>query len=427
MITISLVIGMGIFRTASDVALAAGSPTVFFSAWIFGGLIALCGALSFAEIGARRPVTGGYYKIFAECYHPSIAFALNAIIIIANSAALAGIAIIGTDYLIAAFKPFYHIAESTKIWIAAFSILLFFTINTKGLKISAQTLNALMILKIGMLIMIIICQFYLPDANPINAIQLTDPSQGFIQSLGLALIAVCFTYGGYQHTINFGGEAQEAKSKIPQSIIIGVVCVIILYLGVNYAYYKVIGFENLKTATSIASTVGEHIFGSVGLFIFSILLFIGAQSYLNIMLMTNPRIMQAMAADQRIFKHNTDINVSENDPKIYLYLFTGLSLFILFWAETFDKILGFVMVLDSFGMALGAATLFYFRKKSQENIGYNTWWYPWATILFITSYLFVALSIAIDKPMLSLTGILVFAGLVIIYYALQIIKKKSKT
>ena len=99
MIVIGLVIGMGIFRTASDSARAAITPTVFFVAWFVGGIIALCGALTYAEIGSRYPVTGGYYKIFATAYHPSVAFAINCIILISNAASLAAVALIGSEYL----------------------------------------------------------------------------------------------------------------------------------------------------------------------------------------------------------------------------------------------------------------------------------------------------------------------------------------
>ena len=81
-IMVSFVIGMGIFRTPVNVANAVSSPLIFFGAWIAGGLIALCGALTYAEIGSRMPVTGGYYKVFSYAYHPSIAFAVNCIILV---------------------------------------------------------------------------------------------------------------------------------------------------------------------------------------------------------------------------------------------------------------------------------------------------------------------------------------------------------
>jgi basic amino acid/polyamine antiporter, APA family len=99
MIVVGLVIGLGIFRTSSAAASAANHPAIFFAAWIIGGLIALCGALTYAEIGSRYPVMGGYYKIFSVAYHPSIAFSINGIILVSNAAALGAVSLIGSDYL----------------------------------------------------------------------------------------------------------------------------------------------------------------------------------------------------------------------------------------------------------------------------------------------------------------------------------------
>src|SRR5215510_6248039 len=99
MIVVGVVIGMGIFRTAATSARFALNPTIYFTAWMVGGLIALCGALTYAEIGSRYPVTGGYYRIFSYAYHPSIAFSINCIILISNAASLSGVALIGAEYI----------------------------------------------------------------------------------------------------------------------------------------------------------------------------------------------------------------------------------------------------------------------------------------------------------------------------------------
>ena len=127
MITVGLVIGMGIFRTSSDAANASVNPTIFFIAWVAGGLIALCGALTYAEIGSRFPVTGGYYKIFAECYHPSVAFAINCVILISNAASMSGVALIGSEYISQVFLIKLLIIRHVPWWLwflSSFFILL---------------------------------------------------------------------------------------------------------------------------------------------------------------------------------------------------------------------------------------------------------------------------------------------------------------
>src|SRR5215471_3797261 len=124
MIVIGLVIGMGIFRTASDAAMASVSPSFYFTVWILGGFAALCGALTYAEIGSRYPITGGYYKIFAECYHPSFAFGINCIILISNAASVSGIALIGSEYI--APLIFHNPSSFLQAMIAIAAIVLFY-------------------------------------------------------------------------------------------------------------------------------------------------------------------------------------------------------------------------------------------------------------------------------------------------------------
>ena len=160
MIMVSFVIGMGIFRTPANVAAASPSPAVFYAAWIAGGIIALCGALTYAEIGSRYPVTGGYYKIFSYAYHPSIAFGVNCIILISNAASLAGVALIGAEYIINVIMPGSEKTESIQVMIAISSILLFYGINLLGLKMSARTQNILTIIKICLILLLITPLFF---------------------------------------------------------------------------------------------------------------------------------------------------------------------------------------------------------------------------------------------------------------------------
>src|SRR4051794_24201649 len=134
MIVVSLVIGMGIFRTPANVAAAVPTPVVFFAVWLAGGLVAFCGALTYSENCSRFPVTGAYYKIFSYCYHPSVAFAINCIILVSNAASLAGVALIGAEYITKVITPDTTNAQVVQISIAIFSIVVFYGVNLLGLK-----------------------------------------------------------------------------------------------------------------------------------------------------------------------------------------------------------------------------------------------------------------------------------------------------
>lgn len=423
MIVIGLVIGMGIFRTASDSARAAITPSVFFAAWLFGGVIALCGALTYAEIGSRYPVTGGYYRIFAKAYHPSVAFAINCIILISNAASLAAVALIGSEYLsetIFAKPP----SDLMKSLIAMGSILLFYFVNLMGLRMSSKTQNILMSVKIGMVLLLITALFFpehhhtpsvVTEALPV-AYTWTD----YITSFGGALVAVCFTYGGYQQTINFGDEIRDPRRNLPRGIFIGIMVIIALYLAVSFSYYKVIGFEELKTSKGIAAIVAERIFGPVGRYIFSLLLFFAVLAYVNVILLSNPRVMFAMSEDgilPAIFRKKDE---KKDVLTVSLTVYALLSIGILFFLDTFDKILSFTIFLDCIGMAFSAATIFILRKRMKgedDSRIYKMRLYPLMPILFIAAYVFVAFSIAYDKPATAVTALAVLAAFVGIYFA----------
>lgn len=422
MIVIGLVIGMGIFRTASDSARAAITPTVFFVAWFVGGIIALCGALTYAEIGSRYPVTGGYYKIFATAYHPSVAFAINCIILISNAASLAAVALIGSEYLseIIFSKPPSDLVKSL---IAMGSILLFYFVNLMGLRMSSKTQNVLMMIKIGMILLLIMALFF-PEHHNV-AVAAAPVSAGtfsfmdYVKSFGGALVAVCFTYGGYQQTINFGEEIKNPSKNMPKGIFIGILVIIALYLTVSYSYYKVIGFEELKTSKGIAAIVAEKIFGTPGRYVFSLLLFFAVLAYVNVILLSNPRVMYAMSEDGILPASFRKKDEKRDVLTVSLTVYALLSIVILFFLDTFDKILSFTIFLDCIGMAFSAATLFILRKrmKGQDDSHiYKMKLYPLMPVVFIAAYVFVAFSIAWDKPMTALTALAVLAAFVIIYF-----------
>ena len=401
-------------------------PHLFFIAWFAGGIVALCGALTYAEIGSRFPVTGGYYKVFAECYHPSIAFAINCIILISNAASMSGVALIGSEYISQViFKTTPD--NTTRALIAMIPIILFYCVNLLGLRMSATAQNILMIIKIGMLVLLISSIFFITgDANASTAVAVREfTTMDYIKSFGVALIAVSFTYGGYQQTINFGEEIHNPRKTIPKGIFIGILIIISLYLAVSYAYYNAIGFEELKTSRGIASIVVEKMFGPTGRAIASVLLFIAVLAYVNVLLLSNPRVMYAMSKDGILPKAFQKKDEKKDVLTISLTVFAAMGIIVLFFAKEFDQILGFTIFLDSIGMATSAATIFILRKRTKHLDGtgiYKMKLYPLLPLIFIAAYIFVGISIAFNTPDLALIATGVFAAFLIIYFLVTRLK-----
>ena len=429
MIVVGLVIGMGIFRTSSDAANAAITPSLFFIAWFAGGMIALCGALTYAEIGSRFPATGGYYKVFAECYHPSIAFAINCIILISNAASMSGVALIGSEYI---SQVIFNTTpdNTTRAFIAMVPILVFYFVNLLGLRMSATAQNVLMIIKIGMLVLLISSIFFISgDANAASPAAIREfTTMDYIKSFGVALIAVSFTYGGYQQTINFGEEVNQPRKTIPKGIFIGILIIISLYLAVSYAYYNAIGFEELKTSRGIASIVVEKMFGPTGRTAASILLFVAVLDYVNVLLLSNPRVMYAMSKDRILPRAFQKRDEKKDVLTVSLTVFAAMGIIVLFFAKTFDQILGFTIFLDSIGMATSAATIFILRKRTRHLDGtgiYKMKLYPLLPLIFICAYIFVGISIAVNTPKLALIGTAVFAVFLTIYFLVTKMKTNN--
>jgi APA family basic amino acid/polyamine antiporter len=434
MIVIGLVIGMGIFRTTRDAASASLTPSIFFGAWIIGGAVAFCGALTYAEIGSRYPVTGGYYKIFSYAYHPSLAFAINCIILVSNAASLSGVALIGSDYI----SPLILGDSSTPLvrsFVAMGAIIIFYCINLMGLRMSSKTQNVLMLIKITMLVVLIASIFFphLYSTTVPAATDLSNSTTGaIILSFGVALKATSFTYGGYQQTINFGEEVKNPQKNIPRGIFIGILVIVILYLSVSYAYYKVIGFDALKipdpAGRGIAAIVAQKMFGETGLYISSILLFIAVLAYVNVLLLSNPRVMYAMSDDGILPAAFKKKDEKKDVLTVSLTAFAAICIVVLFFAKTFEDILSFTIFLDSIGMATSAATIFVLRKRTKHLDGtgiYSMKLYPLLPVIFVCAYIFVGTIIAITNPEFAIIGVSVFLTFLALYFIARRLNKKN--
>lgn len=428
MIVISLVIGMGIFASPAVVATKSGNPWIFFGAWIFGGLATLCGALTFAEIGARYPNTGGFYKVYSYCYHPAFAFMINWVLVISNAASVAAVALIGSDYI----KPFLLPADlqndtGTKI-ITIASVLLLYFINFLGIKMSARTQSVLIAFKMALILLVCLAVFK-SDGVP-TSIVATPHTGGLITAFGLSLVPVFFTYGGYQQTINFGGDIINAKIIIPKAITLGISVVIFLYLSVNFAYFKVLGIGGLQHTPALAAKMMGVLFGATGYKITSILLFGGVLAYVNVNVLANPRVYYAMAEDGILPPIFKKVNPKTQVQEFGMSFFVAATLIILFFVNSFSAMLTYVMFFDTIGLSLAALAIFILRKKTKDMDTkeiFTIKWFPLVPLIFIISYWFVTINIFItfrENPYAALICLATYVVGLGIYYACTYNKKK---
>jgi APA family basic amino acid/polyamine antiporter len=247
----------------------------------------------------------------------------------------------------------------------------------------------------------------------------------YIRSFGIAMIAVSFSYGGYQQTINFGGEVNNPQRTIPRAIFFGIAIIVGFYLLVNYSYYHVLGFEGIQTGKNdLAARHAQNMLGGYAYQVMSFLLFFSVLAYVNIGLMSNPRVMYAMAEDKVLpgaLKRMNDKQVLT----VSLPIFAAVAVITLLFSAEFEKILDRVIFLDSIGLATAVASIFILRKKTrhldeQKAPIYKMKLYPFMPLVYSAAYLFVTVSIIIKDPGAGLMGI----GLLALFYVLYLVGRR---
>ncbi|HUX06047.1 MAG TPA: amino acid permease [Acidobacteriota bacterium] len=425
MLVVSLVIGIGIFRTPAMVASETKTPLLFFAAWIIGGFVTLCGALTFAEIGARFNRPGAFYKVVAESYNSLLAFLLNwTAILIVNGAGCAAVALIAAEYLNLIILPPHLQSPETASLTACVIIIFLLAINYIGIKTGAWTQNILTVIKIAMIVVLsAVAFFYVGGGGVVPRAEPLEGTSPFLIALGLGLISVFYTLGGYQLTINLGADLKNARRNMPRAIAIGIAIIIALYLVVNLAYFLVLGVPGIARAKLVAAEVAMICFGPIGQLIISISIVISVLAFLVATYMQLPRSYYAMAEDgvlPKIFKRvNPKTQVQE-----FALLFLGLVAFTsILLMGTFENLLKYVMLFDSFTLATVASTVFILRRKNVPQKDYDCYkvpLYPWVPAIFVFFLLCITVSVILDNPASALIG----AGIVIIGLPIFFIMRK---
>jgi len=422
MIVAGLVIGMGIFQVPSVVAQRAQMPSLFFLAWILGAVVSFMGALTFAEIGSRYPVAGGFYKIFSHCYHPAFAFMVNWIVVISNAGATAAVAMMGAEYIAPVLFP--GVAHDKAIMgIALTATVVLYAVNMTGIKVSARLLNGLMIIKLSMLLLLIVAIFAVKGTPAPQAAAAPMTGPDMFRAFALCFIPVFFSYGGYQQTMNFGSDIPDASRNMPRAIFYGISIVLAVYLLVNYSYYKTLGMQGLASSTTIAADITGLMLGSFAHKLVSVIMFFCVMAYVNVSIMVNPRIYFAMAEDKvlpPIFKR---LNSKTQVQEFALTLFCTFIVLTVFFISSFQKVLDQVMFFDSISLVAAAAAIFVLRSKARKEGTkkgvFKMRGYPVVPVIFIIVYCSIIASVFYANRLAAISGFVLFVSGWPLYYVIR--------
>ena len=438
LLVMGTVIGSGIFVVPHDVAGLVHTYPLVLGGWVLGGLVALAGSLSYAELVRRRPYVGGQYAFLREAYHPAIAFVYGwSLLWVIQSGGMASVAVIFARYTLELLALMnlpalnFTAKPAAQAVVTSVAIGLLTLINCTGVRAASTTQNIFMALKILAIVMLVVCGLIFAEsagmgvadsqAKGLEAKQ-AAPATGNWQlasDFGAALVMVFFAYGGW-HTATFmAAEVNDPRRTLSRGLILGVGGVIVLYLAVNFVCLQVLGIDNLAVSEHPASDVMYRALGSPGAVLISLGIAISALGFLSQATLTSPRVYYAMACDGLFFKGIAWVHPRTQVPVVAILL-QGLFAMVIAVSGTFTQILKYVMTVELLFLSLTALSLFIIRRRDASMPGevqeeksppVSVPGHPATTILFAGVNLAVLANLFYTAPVNSLIGLgIAFAG-----------------
>jgi APA family basic amino acid/polyamine antiporter len=343
-IVIANMIGAGIFTTTGLLMQDLGHPLIMLSLWIFGGLLALCGALSYGRLGAAMPEAGGEYIYLAKLYHPMAGFLSGWVsFIVGFSAPIAASSIGLSEYLYRTglfgdMSPFL-----IKKTIAMSVIVIFTLIHLKGLEVGARVQNYLTLLKIGLLAFLIIFGFTVGKGD-IEYLLMGDSYTfdfGGWKQLGLSLMWIMFAYSGWNAAGYIGSEIKKPGKNLPRSLILGTSIVVLLYALINILYLYAIPPDEIRGVISVGGLAASHLFNPAFEKLLSYMIAFALLSSISAFIILGPRVYFAMAKNGHFFKFAGEVHPRTHVPARSI-LIQGLIACIMVLSGSFDQILTYM-------------------------------------------------------------------------------------
>lgn len=417
MIVISGIIGSGIFINPYVVAQKVETPFLILGVWIAGGGIALFGAWVFAELSTVMPRVGGQYAFFREAFHPLVAFLHGwALLLIVQSGATAAVAVAFAEYV----ATLVAVPQGAVPWLAAAILLAVALFHALGIKPGAVLLNAITFTKTVALAALIVGAFVLTGESGITFEPLVpDRLSGGLPLLSAflaGLVPAMFAYGGWQNLNYVSEEVREPQRNLPRAILIGVFCVIAVYVSANVAYVHGLGAPGLAATKTPAADVARLLMGETGAKVISLLIVVSTFGFLNLSLLAAPRVYYAMAADGLFFRSLARLSPRFRAPTAAILLQGALAAAYAL-TNSYDRLLSYAVFADWIFFAFSGLALIVFRKKLPDAPRpFPVPAYPLVPILFALAGAGIVVNIFFTDLENALKGTLIFLLGVPVYY-----------
>ena len=417
MMVIGIVIGSGIFMTTGLMAEAIPSASLILLAWVLGGLQMLAGALTYAELGAAMPKAGGQYVFLREAYGQLPGFLFGWIAFVAYiSGTNAAIAVAVAEH-VGSFYPSLS-TQNIIIGVGSFSIsggqifalaliMILSIINYLGIVFGKWVQNIFTVLKIGSILLFALAGLFISTGNHIDmSLNPTNMNIGSILTgMGIALVAVNWTVGGWEYITFAAGEIKNPKKNLPRALIIGTIVILVLYFLVNIAYLKVLPMDSLMGEIKVGEMTARSLYGTGIGGVFALVIIVSMFGALNGNILVGSRVYYAMARDHLFFSKAAEVHPKFHTPGNAIIIQS-------FWAAvltltgTFEELITLVVFVNFMLWIASASTVFVLRKKQPDlERPYKVWGYPYVPAFFIIFSSAIMVNTFFESPEQSLMGL----------------------
>lgn len=402
MLVMGGIIGAGIFVNPAEVARHVHAPFLIVGLWVLGGLIAMAGALVYAELADRRPEVGGQYAYLRDAYGPTPAFLYGwSLLLVIQSGGMAAVAITFARYFLD-LAPL-PLSEGA---IASIALILLVAINCLGVRAGGTIQSGLMVLKILAIAVLVGGGLWFASAHP----ELTAPaarpvatSTGTIAAIGAAMTPVMFAYGGWQTASFVAAEMRDPRRDLVRALLLGVAGVVILYTAVAFVCLYALGPTGLAQSTTPAADSMRLALGDRGATLIALGIAISALGFLSQGMLTTPRVYFAMAEDGLFFRRVAEVNETTRVPILAIVL-QGAAAIAIALSGTYGQILSYVVSVDFIWFGLTGAALFVFRSRDPSGAGFSAPGHPFSTGLFVFACALIVIATVASNPANSLIG-----------------------